>query len=56
MRDDVKNEQATPPWPFTCYAHQRGEANDIIGDFSYEEVSCSTAPTSCHHIKQDEAA
>ena len=39
MRDDVKTEQQQPPWPFTCYAHQRGEANDMLGDFSYEEVS-----------------
>ena len=39
MRDDVKNEQAQPPWPFTCYAHQRDKANDMVGDFQYEEVS-----------------
>ncbi len=39
MRDDVKTEQQQPPWPFTCYAHQRGGPNDMVGDFSYDEVS-----------------
>ncbi|CAL5223767.1 g6331 [Coccomyxa viridis] len=38
VRDDVKTEQQQPPWPFTCYAHQRGGPNDMAGDFSYEEV------------------
>ena len=48
VRDDVKTEQQQPPWPFTCYAHQRGEANDMLGDFSDEEVSILKAiqPTS----------
>ena len=41
MRDDMKTEQQQPPWPFTCYAHQRGGPNDMAGDFSYEEVSAS---------------
>ncbi|CAK0739490.1 hypothetical protein CVIRNUC_001170 [Coccomyxa viridis] len=36
MREDLKTEK--PPWPFTCYAHQRSEANDVVGDFQYEEV------------------
>ena len=43
MRDDVKTEQQQPPWPFTCYAHQRGGPNDMAGDFSYEEVSVLNA-------------
>lgn len=43
MRVDIKTEQ--PPWPFTCYAHQRGEANDVSGDFSYEEVSHPFEPS-----------
>ena len=41
VREDVKTEQQQPPWPFTCYAHQRGGPNDMAGDFSYEEVSLS---------------
>lgn len=41
MRDDVKTEQQQPPWPFTCYAHQRGGPNDMAGDFSYDEASAS---------------
>ena len=41
MREDLKTEK--PPWPFTCYAHQRSEANDVAGDFQYEEVCARTA-------------
>ena len=41
MREDLKTEK--PPWPFTCYAHQRSEANDVAGDFQYEEV-CACTP------------
>ncbi len=40
VREDLKTEK--PPWPFTCYAHQRSEANDVVGDFQYEEVCAHT--------------
>ncbi|CAL8463538.1 g3072 [Coccomyxa elongata] len=36
VRDDLKNER--PKWPFSCYAHQRDGSNDLIGDYSFEEV------------------
>ncbi|KAK9917907.1 hypothetical protein WJX75_009426 [Coccomyxa subellipsoidea] len=36
VRDDLKNER--PAWPFSCYAHQRSSQNDLIGDYSFEEV------------------
>ncbi len=26
------------PWPFSAYSHERAGANDLLGDFSYEEV------------------
>ena len=41
MREDLKGEKT--PWPFTCYAHQRSEANDMVGDLQYEEVCTHTA-------------
>ena len=54
MREDLKTEK--PPWPFTCYAHQRSEANDVAGDFQYEEVCACTAciitPLSLVHTSQ----
>ncbi len=33
----MKNER--PPWPFSCYAHKRDAPSDLLGDFSFEEVS-----------------
>ena len=32
-----------PWWPFSCYAHQRDGANDLLGDFSFEEVVCCSS-------------
>lgn len=27
-----------PPWLFSCYAHERGGQNDLLGDTSFEEL------------------
>ena len=42
MRDDMKNER--PGWPFSSYGHKREAPCDLIGDFSFEEVSADMEP------------
>ena len=44
VRDDMRAER--PMWPLTCYAHERGGANDLLGDVSFEEVG-RRLPGSC---------
>ena len=43
VRHDLHNER--PAWPATCYAHERGGANDLAGDMSPEEVHLALTRT-----------